>query len=244
METFRDLTLVPTGADEVLVIACDSLGGIGTKLHDTVQVSAEVVGRLITRVPLMEVMAAGARPFVVINTLSVEMHPTGGEILVGMRQEIEAAGLATEIMVTGSTEENVPTCQTALGVTVIGKAKRGILRLGKAQRGDSVVCIGLPKVGNEVLDGEAVPDIPLLQKLLALPWIHEILPVGSKGILYEAEQLAAGASAELQLQFDPGLDILKSAGPATCLLIALDESRVKTLSTLTVLPVLWVGRLK
>jgi hypothetical protein len=244
MNMFRDLTLVPAGEDELLVIACDSLGGIGPKPQDTVKTSAEVVGRYIVRVPLMEVLAAGATPFVVVNTLSVEMEPTGKEILAGIRQEIMESGLATELVVTGSTEENVPTVQTALGVTVIGKTHKNLLKLGKARAGDVVACIGSPKVGDEVLDGTPVTDILLLRRLLKLPWAREILPVGSKGVLYEANQLAAGANTILELNAHSALDLVKSAGPATCLLVSLDEGKLNLLNMVTPLPVHRVGRLK
>jgi len=67
---FRDLTLIPISHDELLVIACDSLGGIGPKQHDMVKVPAEIVGQYTVRGPLMEVLAAGARPVAVINTLA------------------------------------------------------------------------------------------------------------------------------------------------------------------------------
>ncbi|WP_276324449.1 hypothetical protein [Dethiobacter alkaliphilus] len=39
------------------------------------------------------------------------------------------------------------------------------------------------------------------------------------------------------------MDVAKSAGPATCLLVALEKGRLEDLSALTELPVLQVGRL-
>jgi hypothetical protein len=240
---FRDLTLVPIGGGDVLVIACDSLGGIGSKVHDLVKTTGEVVGRYTVRVPLMEVIAAGASPIVVVNTLSVEMEPSGQEILYGMRQEMMEAGLGEDFLVTGSTEENVPMCQTALGVTVIGKAVQSALRLGKARVGDVVVCVGRPKVGDEVLDGTPAADVLLVRRLLALPWVREILPVGSKGVLYEAKLMAEGAGAVLNLGPDSALDVKKSAGPATCVLVAMDHERLDELTRMTELPIFRVGRL-
>ena len=244
MNVYRDLTLVPLANGEVLVIACDSLGGIGPKVSDVVKTTAEVVGRYTVRVPLMEVIAAGASPFVVVNTLSVEMEPSGKGILSGMQQEIMEASLNQDVLVTGSTEENIPTCQTALGVTVIGKAVKSMLRLGKAQGQDLVVCIGRPKVGDEVLDGTPAADIPLVRRLLELSWVREVLPVGSKGVLYEAKLLAAGAGTTLILEPDSALDLKKSAGPATCVLVAMDYERFDELAEITDLPVFCVGRLE
>ncbi|KKM10257.1 hypothetical protein SY88_14405 [Clostridiales bacterium PH28_bin88] len=219
----RDLTLIEVDKSNCLVIACDSSGGIGPKQGDAVQVPGYVVGRMITRVALMEVMASGAAPISVVDTLSVEMHPTGEEILRGVKDEVVAAGLDPLLVVTGSTEENIPTHQTAMGVTVIGWAGPGDLRLGKARAGDRLLCIGLPKVGREVsLDDPENADIQALRTLLALPGVHELLPVGSKGIAYEAIQLAETAGLSLAWDSPVPVDLQKPAGPATCLLAAID----------------------
>lgn len=239
---FRDLTLIPLCHDELLVIACDSLGGIGPKQHDMVKVPAEIVGQYTVRGPLMEVLAAGARPMAVINTLGVEMMPTGAAIVQGIRKELVLSRLPAEILVTGSTEENVKTCQTALGITVLGKASRSELRLGKSFAGDVVACLGKPLVGEEVLLG-APADTQLLFELLALPWLHEILPVGSKGIGHEARALAAGADLTLALALDLKLDLEKSAGPSTCLLVTLAEKQLSALQEVCNLPVFRLGSL-
>jgi hypothetical protein len=219
---FRDLTLVECGG-ETLVIACDSLGGIGQKPLDSVRASAEVLGAYTVRVPLMEIMAAGADPLVVINTLSVEMDPTGRGILTGIKNELRRGGFAEDFTVTGSTEENMVTYQSAFGVTVIGKAKNENLRLGKSHAGDLLVCLGLPQVGEEVLKGWAQADIPLVRELLEKSYVHEILPVGSKGIYYEAKELAHGAGRKLRMFVPLKVDLKKSAGPGTCVLVTLED---------------------
>lgn len=244
VSSFRDLTLLSTGKDGFLVIACDSLGGIGSKPHDRVNAPGEILGRFTVRVPLMEVMAAGAHPLLIVNTLCVEMEPTGKEILAGIRKEAESAGLAGENVITGSTEENVVTCQSAFGVTVIARASRDELRLGKSREGDVIACVGVPKVGDEVLDADPKADLPLVQKLLTLPWVHEILPVGSRGVGYEAELLARGAGRNLTLLPEPVIELKKSAGPGTCLLVTLAENDLELLKKTVQLPVHKVGCLK
>jgi|LSQX01.3.fsa_nt_gb hypothetical protein len=239
IKSFRDLTLIETDSDHTFVIACDSLGAIGSKEADYLKTTANIVGRCTVRVPLLEVVAAGAKPLAIVNTLSVEMEPTGRAILSGIREELAASGFP-DIVITGSTEENVPTRETGVGITVIGEAKTTALRLGKARAGDTVYCLGKPRVGYEVL-GAVVPDVPLVNKLLEEEWIHEILPVGSRGVLYEAGQLAAGAGGELQLRADEDLDIRKSAGPATSLLLAAEDERAADLRELSGLEVYRVG---
>ncbi|UTW69818.1 hypothetical protein KHA80_02285 [Anaerobacillus sp. HL2] len=73
---YRDLTIIADG-DKKLVIACDSSGAIGPKELDVVKVDANIVGRFISRVVLMEIISVGAKPITLIDTLSVEMNPTG-----------------------------------------------------------------------------------------------------------------------------------------------------------------------
>lgn len=240
---FRDLTLIPLGQGELLVISCDSLGGIGPKPHDMLKVSAEIVGQYTVRGPLMEVLAAGARPMAVINTLGVEMIPTGEAIVQGIREELALSCLLADVLVAGSTEENIRTCQTALGITVIGKAKNGELRLGKSLAGDIIVCLGKPLVGEEVLRGTPA-DTRIIRELLVLPWLHELLPVGSKGIRYEAQALASCANLALSLFPNPALDLEKSAGPSSCLLVTLAEGYLPALKEVSRLPVYKLGSLQ
>jgi len=224
----RDLTIIELVSGYCLVIACDSSGGIGPKEEDVVQVPGYVVGRLITRVALMEVMSAGAHPIFVADTLSVEMHPTGAEIMRGVYDEVLTAGVHPDQVVTGSTEENIPTRQTAMGVTVIGLADPGKLRLGNAQAGDLLLSIGMPKVGHEVvLDDPQTVNLETLKLLLAMPGANELLPVGSKGIAFEAQQLAETAGLILKWSEQSELDLHKSAGPATCLIAAVRPSAVQ-----------------
>lgn len=243
-DTLRDISLIRLGDENYLVIACDSAGGIGPKKGDSLRVPGQVVGRFTTRVALMEVMAIGARPVNVINTLAVEYEPTGKEIITGIRAEVNKAGLDPDIVINGSTEENIPTFQTGIGVTVIGLVEASGLRLARSSPLDMVVAVGLPMVGEEVLaKEELIADLSTLQGLLQLDFIHEILPVGSKGISYEAGILAKMSG--LKLDFNPELKIdpEKSAGPGTVLLASLPADKIEEVSRFISKPVNVVGRL-
>ncbi|MGI6034667.1 MAG: AIR synthase related protein [Limnochordia bacterium] len=242
VKQLRDVTLIEMPEGPLLVVACDSLGAIGPKENDLVKVSGYVVGRLTSRGSLLEVMTTGARPLVVINALAVEMIPTGEEIIAGIKDEVAQAGLERDLVITGSTEENIPTKETGLGMTVIGTVTKENLRVGSARSGQLIACIGLPKVGSEVsLDDPETVDLPLLKHLLELEYVSDIIPVGSKGIGYEAGILAA--TAGLEVAFETDLDLDKSAGPATCLLISLWPERFEELVRSVGKPVAAVGRL-
>ncbi len=226
MKKIRDLSILSLGGGESLIIACDSIGGIGSKDRDTVKVKGNIVGRFAARVPLLEVIASGASPIALVNTLTVEMHPSGKDILKGIIEELEDAMLAGLTVVTGSSEENVPTCQTGVGVTVIGRARKDIIRLGTSCPGDKLYCLGVPRVGEEVLkerfigSGSSFPTIFLLKELLSLREVREVLPVGSRGIAYEAGELASSSNLMFNWIDEVPLDLKKSAGPATCLLVS------------------------
>ncbi|QNB44908.1 hypothetical protein BR63_00335 [Thermanaerosceptrum fracticalcis] len=248
IKRIRDLSLLDLPGEMVLVTACDSLGAIGAKELDVVKVSSYFVGRAAARVPLMEVLAAGAEPVAFYNTLAVEMVPYGEEIIEGMARELVLAGIDPALVLNGSTEENVPTRQTGVGVVAVGLVPQKDLLLGKAQKEDLVIAFGLPKVGPEVAAGG--PDDPevakpsLVKNLLKWGYVHELLPVGSKGILYECRELAGTAGLVFQLDHKVTLNVKKSAGPATCLLAAVPSETLSLLKNVKwLVPWQVVGRL-
>jgi selenophosphate synthetase-related protein len=228
VHTERDLTYFRVNDDEVIVVACDSDGGLGPKPHDTVPVDGEVLGRFATRVPLLECVAAGASPLVVVDTLSVELEPTGQPIIAGVVAEAESAGVPRE-SVTGSTEDNVPTVATGVGVTVIGRAALDGLRVGVARPPFAVVLLGRPMSAPADIFGPDHPDIvsvPRLVAALAIDGVVEALPIGSSGVANEFEALAHTAGGRSEMSDDWPCDRDQSGGPSTAVLLAVEPDRV------------------
>ena len=62
-----------------------------------------------------------------------------------------------------------------------------------------------------------------------MSFVHEIIPVGSTGILHEVETLAKGASLKFKIAEQNQVDIEKSAGPATVILATLKQEDLKKL---------------
>jgi len=242
----RDVEVVSINQAQYLVASCDSCGAIGMKDLDAFKIPWTVTGRLTTRVALLEVLASGAMPQMMTVAISNEPDPTGDRILEGVREELKAAGLSTLPMAI-STEKNMFTQQTGLGISVIGVVDKKQLRIGTALSGDDVYCVGLPKVGLELNNPEdsEIVQVKDLQSLLDNIGIHDIVPVGSSGILTEAQQLAK--SVNCQLSVDPAcvLDLDKSAGPSTCLIFTSTSSLVLHLSSagLAPLPMTKIGKL-
>ena len=211
------------------MIGCDSAGGIGPKPLDKLKVSGYILGKFTARAALMEVLAVGASPLCVVDALGVEPYPLGKEILEGIREEAKLAGLDPELAVTGSTEKNIVVEQTGIGVTVIGTCQKDQLKIGTSQPDDIVAAIGLPSVGDQVLIAEKenqIAETTDLLKLLNLTFIHEIIPVGSTGILHELKTLAEGAKLNFKLFDQTVVDINKSAGPSTVILVSLRKENV------------------
>jgi hypothetical protein len=228
-----------------MVIGCDSSGAIGPKPLDRLKVDGYIVGKFAARVALMEVISTGAQPLCVVDNLSVELKPTGLEILRGVREEAVQAGLDPKLAVTGSAEKNFPSDQTGVGITVIGICPKNKLKMGTLQTGDAFVVVGSPAVGAEVLPGEVHgtnASIADLQKLLGLDFVHEVIPVGSEGIQREIKVLTENMGLKFASNPACTVHLDKSAGPATALLASLPAEKVSCLEGLFKKPVNFVGK--
>ena len=225
-EKVRDVTLIPLVGDVKLVIACDSNASIGEKKNDYYKNAYEEVAVSAMKVPLMEVLATGAVPVVVVDNLCMEMEGAGKRIISIMRRQLEEAGLSN-VQLTGSTEDNMPTTQSGFGVTAIGLLQMQDCRIASTRRGDRVVCVGVPRSGikNERYSeyDRDTAKVSTVRRLAGLPYVHEILPVGSKGVRYEAGQLAETAGLCFMPAEQPEIDMETSAGSSTAVLCTLRE---------------------
>ena len=225
--TRRDLTIVSLSPEDCIVIACDSCGAVGNKKGDVLALAPRYVGKFATRVALTELMCSGAEPIVITNGVACEMQPTGESILAGIKDELNNADI-TDIIVTGSTEENFTTIMTALTITAIGAAKKNDLKFANAQMGDKLILLGSPAVGDEV-DLQSKGFYTEIRQLLKMPLVREIVPIGSKGVAYEANTLLGLSDVRCKLKlklYESGINYSKSAGPATCVLILCDNAVV------------------
>jgi selenophosphate synthetase-related protein len=235
---------VPTG--HAIVVGSTSSGAVGPKAMDQVKVKGRILGKFLARVALMDVVAVGAFPVLLSVTLGVEKEPTGNEILEGIRKEAIVLGLEPNQVVLEKTEENFPTTQTGAGLTVVGFANEGNLRLGKTVPGDVLVAVGKPKVGEEVIAAEVHGEIADLRNVVALSqrrYVHDIVAVGSQGIAYEARMMAFAVGRQLKLSEQAAVDLEKSAGPASVVLVTLDPKRLEDLNLLLQKPVTVVGEI-
>jgi hypothetical protein len=235
---------IPTG--HAVVCGSTSSGAVGPKELDKVKVEGRVLGKFLARVALMDVTATGAFPLIMSVTLGVEKHPAGNEILEGIRHEARSIGLDPNQVLMEKTEDNFQTMQTGAGLTVVGFANEEELRLGKTCPGDLIVAIGRPKVGDEVVAAEAhgeIADLKNVTQLSQRKYVHDIIPVGGFGIASEARMMAYGVGRQLKLAEVKGLDLNKSAGPATVVLVTIDNRRLEDLTDLIPKPINVVGEI-
>ncbi|XHH10504.1 MAG: ribbon-helix-helix domain-containing protein [Candidatus Bathyarchaeia archaeon] len=236
---------VPTG--HAIVTGSTSSGAIGSKEQDKIKVTGNVLGKFLARVALMDVTATGAFPLLISATLGVEKDPTGNQILDGIRKETRLLGLDPNQVLLENTEDNIETVQTGVGLTVVGFANEAELRLARTCPGDKIVAIGRPKVGEEVIPAEAhgeIADLRNVGQLVQRRYVHDIAAVGTFGIAAEARMMAYGVGRQLKLFDVEGLDLNKSAGPATVVLASVDPERVEDLKDLIPKPVNVIGEIQ
>jgi len=235
---------IPTG--HAIITGSTSSGAVGPKLMDKVKVDGRVLGKFLARVALMDVIATGAFPLLLSATLGVEKEPTGNDIFEGIRREARSIGLDPNQVLMENTEDNFETVQTGAGLTVVGFANEEELRIGKTCPGDLIVAIGKPKVGDEVILAEAkgeIADLKNVTQLSQKKYVHDITAVGSFGIADEARMMAYGVGRQLKLADVQGVDLNKSAGPATVVLATIDKEKLEDLTSLIPKPINIVGEI-
>ena len=206
----RDLLMADVPASR-LVIACDTIGGIGPRPDDSYPADPVWCAHLGARVPLLEVLCAGARPLVLVNTLCQDW-----ESAQPMIKEFRRCAVAVGIdptAVTGSTEDNVTTTQTGIGVTIIGVMPDG--KLPRAHDGDVLVRVGTPI---SAPDDDVAPG---RREIVALEEVRELM---ASGKVHDC------STAGLRVEFrDVEVDLAHSGGPSTCLVLACDRADVEEL---------------
>ncbi|MGA2681987.1 MAG: ribbon-helix-helix domain-containing protein [Candidatus Bathyarchaeia archaeon] len=241
-----DVSIVKVPTGHAIVAGSTSSGAVGPKIMDKVKVDGSVLGKFLARVGLMDVLATGAFPILLSVTLGVEKDPTGNDILEGIRREARTVGLDPDQVLMENTEDNFETVQTGAGLTVIGFANEGELRLGKTTPGDLIVAIGKPKVGDEVILAEAKGEIADLKNIMQLSqkkYVHDIAAVGTFGIADEAKMIAYAVGRQLKLAETKDLDLTKSAGPASVVLASVEKDRLEDLTSLIRKPISVVGEI-
>lgn len=242
IQQIRDLTIIDFDENKYLGIACDSCGGIGLKEHDVVKASPQVTAYHTGKVVLAELMSMGFSPMILADGLAVEMDDTGKQLIEGFNEVISKLK-STKVHLTGSTEENIKTVQTSMGVTGIGVCNKDKLKYKKTKAGNICMLIGLPLVGNDVLNNpNKILDVDDFEKLYLCEFINEMLPVGSRGIQAELTDLCNYNNLNIKQDDNIRVDLNHSGGPSCSCLITLEEKNIDLIKNLINKPINFIGR--
>jgi len=198
------------------IVTTDNSGGIGEKAADIVTVPDRVTAHFAARVTLLEQWSANAEPVTVL------IHNFSGSsswenYVQGVNDLFQEAGLDVP-SISGSTETNIELVQSALAVTMIGKMKE-VRPVGDL----TWFTYGTPLVGEEVMArADEVASVRKIYEAINRGIVHRIWPVGSKGIAEEVRCLTGNTEAIVESV----LDIKKSAGPSTVVLLAISTEKV------------------
>jgi hypothetical protein len=223
----RDALFLPLNEEEELVITVDNVGAIGQKERDDVFASYEEVAYFSLRVAMMEMLSVGAVPF---SAAIANFNGENAWLLYerGLKRVCGELGIK-DVRLVGSSETNFSLLQSAVGFTLIGKVRAAEKRIGRTPKDAGIAVIGYPRVGPEVLEhpNDILP-LPLFRKLLEEEGVYELIPVGSKGIRHELAVLGQVNGRQLS-DGEHLLDLDKSAGPSTCILISYNKERESVL---------------
>lgn len=222
----RDSITIPFHGENSLIIASDNSGAIGMKEHDQVHVPYETVAYFSFRVAVMECIAAGGVPISVVLHNFCGNEPWG-ELVNGVQNGLNELGLQ-DVSITGSTESNFSLLQSAVGLIVIGKKTNRNSTEKSYEKQLKFAVIGMPLVGGEVIEhDDQIAPLYLFQKISRLPDTM-VWPVGSKGILYEMNQIFPNKKFSMDTIITD-LDSLKSSGPATCFITVYNANQEELL---------------
>lgn len=218
----RNEITLPLTASQELVVTTDNSGRIGEKSLDAVYAPNEVVGYFAGRVAMMECLAVCGEPHTVVMQNFTD-DQAWLSYRNGVNQVIEELKL-DKVSITGSTESNFSGMQSGLGITVIGTRTSG-QTLNEWTGEENFAVIGTPLVGDEVINQQSeLASLSLFRYFCQMEEVKAVLPVGSKGIAAAWETWT-----ERKSQLSCAVDLEKSAGPATCFLIAFDEQDYKVI---------------
>ena len=200
-----------------LIITTDNAAAIGEKALDQVNVPDRVAAKFAARVALAEQWAAGGQvSAILLHNFSGELH--WPRYISGIEELFSELGMKMP-PVTGSTESNMETLQSALAVTMIG---RKVHVLDEARELQWFV-YGEPLTGEAVLThADRIADLRIVHTALEGKLIERIWPVGSQGIEQEAEKLFGQ-----KMPIASWVTKKASGGPATCLLIGVKPTKVQ-----------------
>lgn len=205
-----------------LIITSDNSGAIGEKELDVVHVPDDVTSYYSTRVTLLEQLANQAIPKEII-LLNLTSEEAWGKYVTGINRVFDEVQMPIPA-ISGSTETNMPTLQSGFGITMLGEKQGPLPNLSQLRW----FTYGLPLVGEQLLQNtQHIANLQVIVEALKNQHITQVIPLGSKGLQKELEQLQLLDGVNIE---DVPYDITSSAGPSTMVLIGVTTEQVPNVS--------------
>lgn len=222
--SFRDLSVLKVDPAHTLLVACESSASIGEKPADHLQVAVELTARMALRVCLVELLSQRAEPIAVFSLVGNERRPTGERVWQALKEELQALPFDHEIELNGSTEDNMSSSQSSLGLVALGQLE-GEFDLPDYQQVRSIIQLATPYVGQAVVDH--LDDLPTYAQVVQ--WalderVVDLIPVGHQGSQADLADLFDHHDLGLTRVDSPWLGL--SAGPSTSFILLLSSEDV------------------
>lgn len=199
----RNAVLLPNG----MFLTTDNSAAIGEKENDLVSISDEDVAYFAARVCMLEQWAARANPHTIV-VHNFTGNKSWDKYIKGIQRLFNEMNEKCPV-ITGSSETNMETMQSAMAITMLGEQQQ------KTDQEYQWYAYGKPCVGEEVIkEIDKIADLKRIWDAMKSGLVHTVCPVGSKGIEEECNRL--GIEGYLN-----GWDVRKSTGPATTVLLGI-----------------------
>jgi len=213
----RDAAFIRFGVSKELLITTDCCTGVGELPDDYVYLEIEEVAKITCRVALMELLSLKCEPigYSFNYTGDIDKYVFAEKGFVNCFQEFGY----NNIPFISSSENNFKPLQTSIAVSITGLRK--IEYNDNYEKKEFIYAIiGEPLCGEEVIkNAKAAISTKEFIALMKIKDIEEIIPLGSGGAIEELEKRFVKV-----IKCD--LDLNKSAGPATCVLIVAKKNAI------------------
>jgi len=239
----RGDTVILKAGSLTLGLSFTSLGGVGEKPLDQLKVPSYLVGRIMARSVLLELISLNMWPRGLLLSICMEPSEESFSMAKGASEELQEIGLNPAESLHVNYEEYFKPRQTAASLTAYSIAHTSTLKTGSSSPGDVLVLAGRRAVGPEILklhqEGKLI-TCKIVSLLAKAPYVKELIPLDSKGLTYAANELAKASGLQAKLKAPRNL-LNSPFGPCAALLLSVDPSRVEDLKNFIELPVTIVG---
>ena len=129
-----------------------------------------------------------------------------------------------------------------MGITCIGMCEKNKLKYKKTSKNDICILIGLPLVGNDVVNNpDKILDIDDFEKLYLCKYIKEMLPIGSRGTGAELADLCEYNNLKIKYSDNICINLKQSGGPSCSCIVTADKQHADKIKNLINKPVNLIG---